>query len=647
MQSDAPDSFKPEDLLGFKVVGDIDISPDGRWVVYELQEIDKEGDTTVSDLWIVSTDGGEPRRLTFGPKTNSKPRFSPDGSRIAFLSSRSGLPSQLYILRVDGGEAKQLTTRKGGAGQAVFSPDGSTILFSAVIEPEEPPDAPRVVTRTMYKVDGSGFILNSPTHLFVVPAEGGETKQLTTGEANESSPAWSRDGKRIVFSRSRTGRSDAHRLDLWTMDAGGEGLRQVTRDCAIAMAPSFSPDGRRIAFYGSRREGDSREQLWTVSAEGGDERLLTSEDVEISSFPLGKTGPPIWSEDGSEIAVVLARESVSLVARVSTETGEVRDAVADERQLTMLAAAPRARTIAYLWSDLRLCGNLGAARWDGSGQKQLVNMNEAWAKGRSWPEAALREFKSASGERNQGILFYPPGRERRGLPLLVDVHGGPHTYVDFGFPYHPYWYVLLSRGWAVLSLNPVGSAAFGREHADKLRGRWGERDLPEHLAAVDELVKEGIVDGDRVAIAGKSYGGYMTAWAIGKSKRFRAAVCSAPVTNLESHFGTSDSGYYVDPYDMGGDITEARERYHALSPIRYAGDSTTPTLILQGEEDQRCPVGQAEELFAALIKAGKAPVELVRYPGGTHQLASTGKPSHRVDYHRRIVDWLETFCAAS
>jgi dipeptidyl aminopeptidase/acylaminoacyl peptidase len=269
----------------------------------------------------------------------------------------------------------------------------------------------------------------------------------------------------------------------------------------------------------------------------------------------------------------------------------------------------------------------------------LVNVNEDWARARSWPRASLREFRKDDAPRNHGLLMTPEGKGP--WPLLVDVHGGPHSYVEFGYPYHPYWYMLVSRGWAVLSLNPVGSASYGKEFSDRLRGAWGEADLPEQLAAVDGLVAEGIADGKRVAIAGKSYGGYMAAWAIGKTRRFCAAVCSAPVTNLESHFGTSDSGYYVDPFDLGGEVFETRERYQRLSPIHSAAAARTPTLILQGEDDQRCPIGQAEELFTALMRAGQTVVEFVRYPGGTHRLAETGRPSHRVDYNQRIVEFLE------
>ncbi|WP_437660722.1 S9 family peptidase [Sorangium sp. So ce1182] len=638
--------FEPDDLLSFKLVSEMILSHDGRWIVYVLEEIDPEADTYVSNLWLIPASGGAPRQITFGSDTNESPRFSPDSSQVAFLSDRGGGPAQLHVIRLDGGEARRLTDLKSGAGLPAWSPDGSALVFSAPVASDAPPEAPRVVTKALYKSDGKGFVLDRPTRLFIVPVEGGEARQLTGGDANDSDPAWSPDGRRIAFCRTRTSPREAHWADLWVVEPSGEGLQQLTRACPLVTMPSWSPDSRTIAFYGPREEGGSRRHVWIIGAEGGaDPRMITSEDTEVADFPLGKVMPPAWSVDGRELAVVLATESTSEVALVSVEDRKLRKAISDERQITQISAAPGAGAIAFLWSTMRLCGLLGSARWDGSESRLLINVNEEWGEDRVWPEVSLREFRGASGMKNVGLLMLPPGHKGGPLPLLVNVHGGPHAYVEFGFTYRPYWYVLVSRGWAVLSLNPVGSGGYGKEFADRLRGRWGERDLPEHLAAIDELVAEGAVDSDRVAIAGKSYGGFMAAWAIGKTNRFRASVSSAPVANLESHFGTSDTGYYVDPHDMRGEPFEKRELYRKLSPVSWASEATTPTLILCGEEDHRCPIGQSEELFATLVRSGKAPVEFIRFPGGDHHLAEHGKPSHRVFYNHRLIDWVERYCA--
>jgi dipeptidyl aminopeptidase/acylaminoacyl peptidase len=635
-------AFEAEDVLAFRVVADIDLSADGRWLLYTLREIDADSDQYFSNHWLISTDGGSARQLTFGRDVNASARFSPDGTRVAFLSNRGGGPAQLYVLPLAGGEAAPITRLKGGAGEPVWSPDGSRIAFAGTVPAEAPPHAPRVVRKLYYKAEGSGFLLNSTTQIFVVPAGGGEPTQLTEGDASATQPSWSPGGDRLAFCRMRGAPKESHRSDIWMLSTAGGPATQLTSRCAHCMAPAWSPDGKWIAFHGAAREGESRQQVWLAEPSPDRERRVTDEDEEVASFPLGVTKPPFWNESSSEVTVVLVSASQSGAARVSLD-GSVRRAVSGERQVTMLAASAAARRLCYAWSDPRLCGLLSTAGWDGHDDRLLLNVNAEWARTRRWPRAHFRDFSGSDGHGNHGLLMTPEGTGP--WPLLVDVHGGPHAYVELGFPYHPYWYVLVSRGWAVLSLNPAGSASYGKEFAGRLRGRWGEVDLPEQLAGVDGLVNEGVADDSRVAIAGKSYGGYLAAWAIGKTKRFCAAVCSAGVTNLESHYGTSDTGYFVDPQNMGGEVGEVLERYHRLSPIHHAAGAETPTLILHGEDDQRCPIGQGEELFTALMRSSQAEVEFVRYPGGGHHLQETGRPSHRVDYHRRIADFVERHAA--
>jgi dipeptidyl aminopeptidase/acylaminoacyl peptidase len=230
------------------------------------------------------------------------------------------------------------------------------------------------------------------------------------------------------------------------------------------------------------------------------------------------------------------------------------------------------------------------------------------------------------------------------MPLLLDIHGGPHGFVGNYFSLsHFYRYALASQGWTVLALNPSGSGSYGEAFANSICGRWGEFDMPEHLAAIDELVAEGIAHPDLLAVAGYSYGGYMAAWMIGYSDRFRAAVVGAPIVNLESLHGTSDIGMWYCFWEMQGDIVSNRDRFRRLSPVNYVDQVTTPTLILHGEADERCPISQGEELFIGLLAVGRVPVEFVRYPESSHLFLSSGWPRHRVDYHRRVMSWLEHY----
>jgi dipeptidyl aminopeptidase/acylaminoacyl peptidase len=282
---------------------------------------------------------------------------------------------------------------------------------------------------------------------------------------------------------------------------------------------------------------------------------------------------------------------------------------------------------------------LYAIGWDGSNEREITRINRDWWESRRRPHVKYRTFNVGEDSIDAWLLLpAEEGSHQKPYPLLVDSHGGPHSFSELGYSYHSYWYTLLSNGWAVLAPNTRGSSSYGKDFAESLRGHWGEMDLPQIENLVEQLQDEGIAS-KKVAIAGKSYGGFMAAYAAGHSDKFCGAIISAPVANLESHSGTSDSGFYVGPYDMGGELSEKREVFHRLSPIQDIHKASASILILHGEKDERCPLGQSEEIFASLMREGKTKVEMIVYPEGHHSMAESGTPSHRVDYSRRIVNW--------
>ncbi len=262
---------------------------------------------------------------------------------------------------------------------------------------------------------------------------------------------------------------------------------------------------------------------------------------------------------------------------------------------------------------------------------------------RGWPSGRSARIDSrldGTAERVDAWILQPTRKQALPSPVLMDFHGGPHSVALMDFAAHVYLYQAAVEGWTVVAPNPVGSNGYGKAFEKRLIGQWGEADLPQVEAIVDQLRVERIAN-DTVVCAGKSYGGFLSAWAISHSATFSAAVISAPMANMLSHAGTSDSGYYVTPYAMGGPPEALLERYQALSPISYVSAARGPVLLLNGKDDQRCPVGQSEELMAGLAYRSAQHVSMVVYPGGTHALAGTGRPSHRRDYHRRIVQFLE------
>jgi dipeptidyl aminopeptidase/acylaminoacyl peptidase len=347
-----------------------------------------------------------------------------------------------------------------------------------------------------------------------------------------------------------------------------------------------------------------------------------------------------WDADSSALVCVQAWRGRHRIVRVPLAgNGEPHPLVTGDRQLAAFAAC--GTHFAYAVDHPAHPSELRVSTADGKGERRLSDFNPWWRE-RTPIQAEARQFQVPDGrggtESIEGWLLRAEGAQGP-LPLLNDVHGGPAAYALLDFQSNVYWQVLCSAGWAVLALNPVGSASYGREFCDRLTGHWGEYDFPQHRAAIAQLQREGVCD-QRLAIAGKSYGGYLTAWAIGHGNDFHAAVVMAPVGNIETHYGTSDGGYYADPYYMGGKEQFDRQLAVRLSPLQYVERATTPTLFLQGKQDERCPKCQSEELFVSLMRAGETPAELVLYPGGDHHFLGEGPPSMREDAAQRVVGWL-------
>jgi dipeptidyl aminopeptidase/acylaminoacyl peptidase len=650
--------IESEDLLAIKTVSDIQMSPDGGRIAYVLSEIDAEKDCYCTSIWGSRTDGSKPERFASGPGRDFAPRWSPDGTRLAFLSDRGGESAQLYLIPTCGGEAHGLTSLELGAGPAAWSPDGRFLLFTAAVFTDTPPQdkeararwnmRPRHVTRAHFKLDGTGYILDRRTHLFVIPAEGGEPKQITGGDCDDNTPAWSPDGRRIAFSRARPDPADFMLSDIWVLDLESGSERRISENIGRAVSPSWSPDGAAIACYGTDEQepglGDFHNRIWIIPLDGGGPVRLTAaydRSAFVLMFPQ-VTPAPVWSPGGESVSFIGCDGGRTNIVRALLAHGSVQPLVGGARQVMSMSMSGTG-CIAFIATipdnpgDVFLCGP------DGDGEHRLTDINRSLLEQWQLPAMERRTFASPNGVECDGWLVRPVG-SRGPSPLLVEIHGGPHAFFADAFPHSSlYWYVLACRGWSVLALNPSGSGSYGKEFAHSIRGRWGVYDLPEQLAAVDALIAGGEVDPDRLAVTGYSYGGYMTAWMVGHTDRFKAAVIGAPAINNESMHGTSDIGMWFCPWELNGDIFADREKFRLLSPSSYMDRVTTPTLLLHGEADDRCPIGQGEELYIGLAAAGKAPVEMVRYPGSSHSFRLNGRPSHRLDYYRRVVGWLERY----
>jgi dipeptidyl aminopeptidase/acylaminoacyl peptidase len=618
-------------------------------VVCSVRSADRAGDEHRSHLWLFPLDGGEPRQLTFESGQDTSPRWSPSGDRIAFLSARDDKGVQVHLLPFAGGEAHRCSDIEGGVTSLRWCPDGRGLLVTAVVtvDPElrgrrgppaeRRPNSPEVAWKLPYKNDGMGYLLSREIHLFRVDADTGEHRRLTDGPFDVFGFDCSPQGRRIAHVRTREGRF-AHRTDLWVCDADCGGARQLTDEFASVLQPAWSPDGRWIAFAGAREEGDARASLFLL--EVGTGRVVSpQDDVEVAD------GESLHWDEGGRLLFTRAWHGCHEICSIAADGSDLRRLVRGERQFGAFTTA--GDHLVFSVEQPALPEELHACRADGSGERQVSDLN-AWWKERTPLEATHRRFTVPDGrggrEPIEGWLIRPrnaPGP----LPLLNDAHGGPASYALLDFGSAVYRQVLCSRGWAVLLLNPVGSAGHGREFCERLSGHWGEYDLPQHLEALRQLQDEGVCD-ERVAIAGKSYGGFLSAWAVGHTQLFHAAVVMAPVGNIETHYGTSDGGYYADPRYVDSEPGFDRARARALSPLQHIEKSRTPVLFLQGKEDERCPKCQSEEMFVSLMRAGETPTEMVLYPQADHHFLSDAAPSQRHDAARRIVEWVHRWCVA-
>jgi dipeptidyl aminopeptidase/acylaminoacyl peptidase len=639
-------AFTADDLYLHQRVSELHCVSGVPLAVAALRSVDREADKYVSRIWSFSPDGSAIRQLTQGPGSDSSPRLSPDGRTVAFLSDRGGA-MQVYLLSLEGGEARQLGQFDGGPSAVGWAHDNRTLIVTAAVSVDPDwrgargshpaprgPKAAEVAWKLPYKSDGLGYTLAREIHLFTLDAQTGESRQLTDGPFDVLGCHASSDSRQIAYVRTREGRF-AHATDLWVCDIDGKQHRQLTHDLGMVMEPVWSPDGRWIFFTGSRTEGDAQMRLWLVELASGRVMQLGNDDVQAGGADVA-----YWSDDSTSVFFSRAWKGRHQVARIAVPGGKVQTLIGGDRQLGAFGFDGRhfyyPVDTAVEPCELHVCDA------NGSNERRVSDLNPWW-KDRPRLKLEAREFRVPDGkggtETIHGWLLRREGATGP-MPLLDDVHGGPAAYVQLDYDTNVFWQVLCGQGWAVLALDAVGSASYGSEFCQRLQGHWGEYDFPQHMEAIRQLRAQGICD-ERVAISGKSYGGYMSAWAIGHTHDFRAAVVMAPVGNVETHYGTSDGGYYADPLYTGsqGPVLD-RERARQLSPLQYVECAKTPTLFMQGKEDERCPKCQSEELFVSMLRAGETPAELVLYPGEDHHFLGQGTPSVRADAARRIVDWL-------
>jgi dipeptidyl aminopeptidase/acylaminoacyl peptidase len=567
----------------------------------------------------------------------------------------------VYILDVAGGDARQLTSVLDGASALAWSPDGSQIAFLGTVlaDPDGIVDDPRPATseeevrrapvarvaqRLDYKHDGSGYVDGRHQHLFVVPVDGGEARQLTSGAWSVAGFSWAPDGRSLAVVGNPEPDADLRReVNLYRVDLEGK-LKLVVGDRLISF-PRWSPKGDLIAYLAPNgKEAGLNERLWVVPAEGGEPRCLTLGldqavgDGIISDMRSGQGGRVKWSAAGDSIYFLSSGAGQTGVYSVSL-AGEVKQEISGRRRVMDFDNRPEG--FVFISSDPTTPGDLYIA--GGAGESRLTELNP-WLKERRVALPEQLEFTAPDGLKIEGWLLKPDGFDASGKhPLVMEVHGGPHG--QYGWAFFHEFQVLTGKGFLVFYANPRGSDGYGEQFKKAVVRDWGGKDYVDLMTALDQLIARGFVDEKRMGIAGGSYGGFMTNWVIGQTDRFAAAVTMRCISNLVSEFAQHDIVIWGE-LEMGPRPWPDSDELWKRSPIRYVNNIKTPLLISHGEMDLRCAISQAEELFGALRLLGKK-VEMVRYPGESHDLSRGGRPDRRVERLNRIAGWFERHLQAA
>ncbi|PZX61883.1 S9 family peptidase [Hydrotalea sandarakina] len=629
----------PNDVYKLINVGDPQVSPEGKWIAYTVSKADSAKDKRNTDIWMVSWDGHQTVQLTNTPDAETMPRWSPDGKYLSFISSRMGnTQSQIWLLDRRGGEAKQISHLKGDLEEYAWSPDGKKILIS-MQDPDYSDTAatktrkPYVINRYHFKDDQSGYLDNRHTHLYVLDVATEKLDTLTSGNFDETMPAWSPDGKKIAFVSNHTTDPDKNdNTDIWVMNAEKNAQPlQLTTWAGSDVRPIWSPDGNYIAYLQSSSNLPftmyGQNILAIVPAKGGTPVLLTTAvDRPVSNQQ--------WAADGKYIYCLVTDDRKKYLAQVEVATKKIQPLVEGTFCLERLNMSNNHTQMVALWSDPYHPYEVAVI--EGNTFHQVSHMNDDWMQYVNLAKVEGFTSTSKDGTKVPCILFTPSGSNNNKLPAIFYIHGGPVAQDDYAFDFTRQ--VLAAGNFAVVGVNYRGSNGSGLAYIKAIYADWGNKEVMDIIGAADYLIKTGKIDGNRMGIGGWSYGGISTNYTIATDNRFKAAASGAGSSLQLSMYGFDQ---YITQYETElGKPWEHPEKWMALSyPFFHVNKITTPTLFMASEKDFNVPTIGAEQMYQALKSVG-VPTELVIYPGQHHGIV---KPSYQVDRLERYLNWFHQY----